>query len=634
MTLAGQLLRGGLVALSLAWAGLLAYTLAAPFQGWPELPTRTAMVILAALAVAMVVSAVLLVMVGRRQVIEDADVLVAVAGPQARKCRKALIAALGEEVSASAMSPPQDVAAAWELFAESESPLMAWRPAHGAGVLMVADMPWLSELGWAPRQPNALQLPMLPTEAWSELGLFVRGLAEFHAGDPMLALETWGGLESLAEASAIWQGLAWEAMDNHEAARDWYASIDLPEARFNLARAQTLLGEIDSAEALWREILRHEPDCGAARYWLGTIYREQGRPQDAVTILQPAADDDAPACWALAGDILGDVGVWGLASKAYALALERADDGELWRRYGHSLEMQGRLHEGIEATERSVEIEATAANLTQWGHQLGQLGRWDEALPLFEQAYQLDDEYPDALFHWGQALEELCRWEEAIVHYERLVMLHPSYQAARMSLATLLLRRGDVAAAGDHFQQALATHPMPADVQLRWATSLAQVGHWQEAMGRLEEVIRLDPRSAVAYHYLGLGLIQLGRTQEALRFFRRAYELEPTNHQALIDWGIALGQLGHFDKALARFEAVLAQAPQHPRALFNKGIACHRLGRSAQAAEAFRTILAADPTDAQAHFELGKVLDKLGRTEEALAHTTEAGRLLGASREG
>ncbi|MBC7544763.1 MAG: tetratricopeptide repeat protein [Candidatus Sericytochromatia bacterium] len=632
MSLAGQLLRVFLLALSLCWAGFLGYTVAAEQMGWQRLPHRTTLALLAGVAGLLVAGAIALLIISRRSQAAAADILLAIAGPQAGKRQKRLIRGLGDDLHARTVKAGGELADAWDVFADSDASLMVWRPKDDIGCLMIADMPWLAELPWPPRQPQALALPELPVDAWEELGVFAQGLIALHAGEAEQALTTWGALQSLADTSAIWQGLAWESLENLETARDWYTSSDTAEARFNLARCHTLLGETDEAIVLWNGVLAAEPGCGAASYWLGTIYRDLGRPQDAVNILQPASDDDAPACWALAGDILGDVGVWGLAVTAYKQALDQADDdSELWRRYGKALEQQGRMREAIEATEHSVNLEPTAANMTQWGHQLGQMGEWEAALPLFERANELDDEYPEAIYRWAQAKEDLCRFDESIGLYERLLMLHPMYTAARLSLASLHARLGNLAAASVQFGQALAAHPHPTEVHLRWGIALAQGGAWQEALSHLEAVIGLDPRSSVAYHYLGLALMQLKRGADALRFFRRSYELDGANVQVLIDWGIALGSLGHFDKALARFKAALIQAPRHPRALYNLGVALDKLGEHEEAAEAFGQVVVVSPEDAQAHADLGRALNKLGRTDEAIAHTQHANRLLEAA---
>jgi tetratricopeptide (TPR) repeat protein len=626
-----------LLALSLGWTAFLAYTVVAARPeyadyGLPQLPPWMTLAIIAGTAVLLVIGAIALLMLGRKSQAGSADVLVAVAGPQAGKRRRKLLRGLGAGVAVKEPKPPAELNDAWDVFAESEAAVMVWRPKDDAGGLLIGDLSWLSELPWPPRQPQALALPELPVDAWEELGVFIDGLIALHAGEAEQALTAWGSLQSLAEASAIWQGLAWESLENLETARDWYASSDLQEARFNLARCHTMLGETEAAIVLWTQILADEPGCGAASYWLGTIYRDLGRPQDAVNVLQPADDDDAPACWALAGDILGDVGAWGLAVQAYRQALDQADDdGELWRRYGRALEHLGRMREAVEATERSVNLDVTAANLTQWGHQLGQMGQWEAALPLFERANEIDDEYPEALYRWAQAKEELCRWEEAIGLYQQLLTLHPMYAAARLSLASLQARLGQLEAASLHFGQALAAHPHPADVHLRWGIALAQGNAWQDALGHLEEVTKLDPRSGMAYHYMGLALLQLNRGSESLRFFRRAYELDNDNAQILIDWGIALGQLGHFDKSLARFKAALMASPNHPRALYNLGVAFDKLGQHDRAVTAFRKVVAVSPEDAQAHFDLGRALNKLGQTEEAIAHTQQARRLMDAA---
>jgi tetratricopeptide (TPR) repeat protein len=97
-------------------------------------------------------------------------------------------------------------------------------------------------------------------------------------------------------------------------------------------------------------------------------------------------------------------------------ALMRAD---AWRMF-----VAGRYPEAEPMYRKLHELNPRDPSAThQFGLTLMQLGKCDEALPVFGKVSDLDpaeDQYTDIVFRMGQCLVELERWEEAFMHFHSL----------------------------------------------------------------------------------------------------------------------------------------------------------------------------------------------------------------------
>jgi tetratricopeptide (TPR) repeat protein len=97
-------------------------------------------------------------------------------------------------------------------------------------------------------------------------------------------------------------------------------------------------------------------------------------------------------------------------------ALMRAD---AWRMF-----VAGRYGEAEPMYRKLLELNPHDPSAThQFGLTLMQLGKCEEALPVFGKISDLDpseDQYTDIVFRMGQCLVELERWEEAFLHFHQL----------------------------------------------------------------------------------------------------------------------------------------------------------------------------------------------------------------------
>ncbi len=194
------------------------------------------------------------------------------------------------------------------------------------------------------------------------------------------------------------------------------------------------------AEALYRTVLRIEPDHPRANYLYGLLLLDTGRPHEAAAMLELAAASRP-----------GHAGT--LINLMRALLADR--------RPGEALSVASSCPLG------SAEIAFLS------GTALNALGRPAAAVGLLEQAVALDPANAAALLNLGNACADLDRLEEAETHCRRAIGLAPHLAEAHASLGFVLTSCGRVDEAIAACETAIALRP-----------NFTQA-HWNQAVAAL-----------------------------------------------------------------------------------------------------------------------------------------------------
>jgi tetratricopeptide (TPR) repeat protein len=229
------------------------------------------------------------------------------------------------------------------------------------------------------------------------------------------------------------------------------------------------------------------------------------------------------------------------------------------------------------------------------------------------------------------ALVDAGRAPEAIPHYERALAIRDNYPEAENNLGFALTQLGRPAAALPHLQRAIQLKPEYSEAHNNLGAAFMGVGKIEEGLAAFREAIRLNPRYAVAHFNLGLGLASNGKPADALPHFQRALQLNPQYADAELNLAIALTVTQRVPEALLHFQRALQLNPQVPHAHVSFGRALATLGRLDEAVARFRTALELQPNSADTHLQLAYALRDLGRQQEAETHLRTAQQLRSAA---
>jgi tetratricopeptide (TPR) repeat protein len=294
-------------------------------------------------------------------------------------------------------------------------------------------------------------------------------------------------------------------------------------------------GDLDRAEAAYRELLRQHPDdaagwhalgsvCHARRqlaeaaacyqkavglqpgfveghFQLGNAFLEQGHRDEAAAAYQQVLRllPDHVAALANLGVVLGESGQLDQAETAYRRALQvQPHLAEVHHNLANLLRERGQLHEAVTHYQEALRIRPdyykAKVNL---GMTLAALG--DVAgLNHIEQTLHGPPGQVEGLCNLGLAASLLCRYDESIRYYEQALQLQPNYAEIRFNLALARLVQGDFSRGWSDYEARWKFHALPAHPRPLWngqpLPGQTLLLHLEQGLGDTIQFLSLIPR--------------------------------------------------------------------------------------------------------------------------------------------
>lgn len=189
-------------------------------------------------------------------------------------------------------------------------------------------------------------------------------------------------------------GLNRQALDMYS--RALACAPDDPDMCINVGLAAFRMRMFDVSERAFKLYVGQRPMCPKGYTNLGTLYREQGRMDEAVEILRNAifVMPEGADLWNALGAAIGEMSDWSNATTFYREAL-RLDPsvGRYWHNLGYALLHTGPMDEAVDCFDRALTMDITAtdeANI-RYARCLGNMlrGRLKEAWPDFGRRLEL-----------------------------------------------------------------------------------------------------------------------------------------------------------------------------------------------------------------------------------------------------
>jgi predicted O-linked N-acetylglucosamine transferase (SPINDLY family) len=295
-------------------------------------------------------------------------------------------------------------------------------------------------------------------------------------------------------------------------------------------------GSLIDAEAAYRAILAATPRHFDALHLLGVACTQQGRNEEAVT----------------------------LVSKAVTLNPKSMD---AHYNLGIALSALGRYRQAVTSYRRAVALNPRHALVrNNLGIALQELNQVDDAVAAFRQAIAVDPMFADAHFNLGRALAVSGLHEEAAVSYRAALSLRPDYPAAQVNLGAALISLARYSDALECLNAALRAEPNSVMALSNLGNALTALERYEEAIACLERAITLDPRYAEAHNNLANALKSVHRYDEAISHYSEAIAIKPGYVEAMTNRGSLLNGLGRYRDAIAQFRQALEIRPDFSEA--------------------------------------------------------------------
>ena len=174
-------------------------------------------------------------------------------------------------------------------------------------------------------------------------------------------------------------------------------------------------------------------------------------------------------------------------------------------------------------------------------------GKYEQAIPYFTKAAELDQNYVQAHVYLGRSYISLGRWGEAIGPLRTAYRISPTEtrKEATSFLSDALVgagiqsfRNGDYKTAIDHLKEGLTMDPGSAKITnelvkawTAYGGKLFTQGNYGEAISAFEQALHLSPNQLDAYVGLTKSFFKQGDFNKALHAGRKALSLDPGNDE-------------------------------------------------------------------------------------------------------
>jgi len=373
---------------------------------------------------------------------------------------------------------------------------------------------------------------------------------------------------------------------------EWEASED------DLEKANRLFDEGAYEEALraCRRVLQTDPGCAEAQALAGRCLAYLNRVDEAERELLAALDIDRECVEAWFG--LAFVS-WLRADDREAIGyLERARQlapedevvlAQLVGTYGNL----GRYDEAKRLYQEALDLHPTSAQVAyQWGMVLAIQGRYDEALGVWRRAAEWDEGFPDLHLAMARAYAQKGDWGRAHKALKRELELYPDSRDARLALGGYYAQRGNLKRAVKVYEDLLAEVQASAD----------------------ESAAQDDPRIHLE---LGVAYKRLGEAVKARRHLLRALELSPSDSLILSEWTGVSRSKTDVSRAKRVLRRALREEPHRDELYRNLSALFAEEGRFDEAEQELRRAMAFSGRAHELENDLGVLLAIQGRFDEA-----------------
>lgn len=231
------------------------------------------------------------------------------------------------------------------------------------------------------------------------------------------------------------------------------------------------------AEAAYKQIISIEPKHADANHYLGVIYHQTGRNEEAIKYIQKAL-------------------------------LIEPNNSNFLSNFAAALVAAGQLQDAVKN---------------------------------YQKALTLNPNDSDILFNLSNVLYDLAEYGEAADCYRKLQKIYPNNADIKANLSAILQSAGSTNQQAGNYEQATLNYqeaalltPQDGTIYYNLANAQRELGKARDAAINYQKTIALNPGDADAYNNLGNVQRELGQLQEAINSYRSALKLDPSLYHAKV----------------------------------------------------------------------------------------------------
>ena len=393
----------------------------------------------------------------------------------------------------------------------------------------------------------------------------------------------------------------------------------LAKPRYALARLFLIQKKFDKAEAELTHLLKNEKERASVHVAMAELHIARGDKEKAIQEAKAALSIDAKL----------------LDARVFLARLYMSDQN--WS--GALAEFEAALRDNAKF---AAAYEAAVIQVY--------LGRYDEALKLFEKAVQNDVAPPSSLAGAAAALQLQGDHRAALASISQADTQKPQDPLIALQTLNIYLGQGDAANAKTLLRQATYVPELIRDAYLSFLENFAEDkaksravsdaltriiffgarGWHEQAEEACNLLVKLAPDNTFAYNVMANVYLASGKPEKEVATLRRLIEVAPKDHRHRVRLGKHLADLGQFQEARKEFELAALAEPKSIEPLLQLGAYYLRLAQYDLASQQAEKALKIEETNPRALALLASCQMADGKRDAARATLSRATEAKGA----
>ncbi len=410
------------------------------------------------------------------------------------------------------------------------------------------------------------------------------------------------------------------------AVNEFKTAIDLepgnPEGYRWLARAYTLAGKKDDAEAVFKQALENNPGKAWPPADLGQFYLDQERIEEAITQFQQAIETEPDYARAYSGlaqayqnsgqNIEPDA----LIQLYQDMVANNPDQAWPYRELGNAYLAGGNVDLAVEAFKQAVAVEPDNPELQI---QVGDIYRWnlnqlDQAIVHYRLATTLDPASAWYRAVLGGALYAAGQPDAGQFELDLALRLEADSSTIQQMVGDVMLEHRSSELAAPYYETAINLDPINAKAHLGLARAYQRQKNYDQALEHVSKAISIQDPGTIGNAYFEQGFIYADQENydQAAAQILQALNVSPNNPWYQAQAGnFYMNSLQQPQTALDYYRRALELAPYNFWYDVFLGRALFATAQPAEGFEALDTALALTEDDARVYLAFGEFLTEL-----------------------
>lgn len=258
---------------------------------------------------------------------------------------------------------------------------------------------------------------------------------------------------------------------------------------------------------------------------------------------------------------------------------------------------------------------------SNFGKQLQNKGKTEEALAHYQKALRIDKDYMEARYNLGLAYFRKGEHGKAV---KNLKMIKPSWIAHLTNHALKLYREKKYILAIEYCNLVLKVQEENV-IALHTLGAIDYVhGNTEKAMAYYKKVLVIDPNNVASIQSTAYALYRKGLIEKSVELYNKAITLEPDDENSLKNLGIIYLDSGNLDRAIYYLGLAVKSNPENHETLYKLAISWSRKGEYDKSLNYFDQVLEIKPNHIDSLNKIAMIWGAQGELDKAIEYFEKA----------